>query len=244
MAARGLVRDRRFRALIALVAAIVAFSSAVFAQFHGLTPVDAVYFTITTVTTTGFGDINLVDASWALKLYGILLMLVGAATLAALYALVTDALVSSRIARALGQVPRGIRGHVVVAGLGTVGFRIVEQLVAARVPVAAIERNEESRFVGAARALGVPVIVGDAGLAQTLAHARPQRARCLLAVTDSDVANLEAALNARTVAPDLKIVARLFDADLAERVERIFGIPSRSVSALAAPAFAAAALDG
>jgi Trk K+ transport system NAD-binding subunit len=70
-----------------------------------------------------------------------------------------------------------------------------------------------------------------------------QDAEYLFCVTDNDVANLEAALVARAENPALRIVLRLFDADLAGRVERVAGLGvSRSVADLAAPAFAAAAL--
>ncbi len=240
---RGLARDGRFRVLIGLFIATVAVSTIVFTRLDGLTPIDAAYFTVTTAMTTEYGDIDLFEAAWWFKLYGVLLMLVGAAMIAALYAFLTDALVSSRIARALGQVPRGLRDHVVVAGVGSVGYRIVQQLVAAGLPVAAIERNEHSTFVPAARALRVPLVTGDASLSQTLAAVHVERALCLLSVTDDDVVNLQAALSARAVAPNLPIVVRLFDDDLAERVERTLGIRSRSMSAIAAPAFAAAALD-
>jgi Trk K+ transport system NAD-binding subunit len=69
------------------------------------------------------------------------------------------------------------------------------------------------------------------------------RARCIVVATEDDLANLETALNARALNPSLRVVLRLFDPDLARRVERAFGISiSRSVSALAAPAFAAAAM--
>src|SRR5205807_8925793 len=69
-------------------------------------------------------------------------------------------------------------------------------------------------------------------------------ARCLMAVTDDDAANLAAGLSARTLAPDVRVVLRLFDHDLAARVETAFAIHvSRSVSSLAAPAFAAALSD-
>jgi Trk K+ transport system NAD-binding subunit len=61
-------------------------------------------------------------------------------------------------------------------------------------------------------------------------------------VTSSDIVNLETALNIQALNPDIRVVQRLFDPDLAARVERAFGIHiSRSPSALAAPTFAAAA---
>jgi Trk K+ transport system NAD-binding subunit len=87
------------------------------------------------------------------------------------------------------------------------------------------------------------VRIGDAGLDETLAGLRLDRARALVVVTGDDVANLQAALLARVHAPRLRIVLRLTNTDLAARVERAAGIQlSRSPHALAAPAFVAAVL--
>jgi Trk K+ transport system NAD-binding subunit len=69
-------------------------------------------------------------------------------------------------------------------------------------------------------------------------------ARALVIVSTDDVANLEAALHGRALRPGLKVVLRLFDSDMAERIQRTFNIAtSRSVSTLAAPAFAASLLE-
>jgi Trk K+ transport system NAD-binding subunit len=169
------------------------------------------------------------------------LMLLGGLVVAVLFALVTDAIVTARIARTLGELPRPRAGHAVVCGLGRVGFRIVQRLVAAGVPCVAVERNEDNPFLDATRRMGVPVLVDDASRRETLAPLRLPQARVVLAVTDDDLANLETALNARTLNPSMRVVMRLFSHDLAERSERTFNIAiSRSVSALAAPAFVAA----
>jgi Trk K+ transport system NAD-binding subunit len=234
--------DRRLLALLSVVALLVVASVAVFHFFAALDPIDALYFTITIVTTTGFGDINLRDAPPALKLYGSALMILGAASLAILFGLIADVAVGARLARQLTTVPPRIRHHVVVCGLGTVGFRIAASLVQLGVPVAAAEVRA-SDFVVGARRLGVPVLQANAGHRATLEALGVRRARCLIAATDDDVANLQAALGARALNPTLRVVTRLFDPDLAVRVERAFGIgQSRSVSALAAPAFALATL--
>jgi Trk K+ transport system NAD-binding subunit len=95
-----------------------------------------------------------------------------------------------------------------------------------------------------ARQSGIPVIVGDATQLETLRAANVDGCRALVTVTSDDVANLETALNARAQRPDLRVVLRLFDGDLAARVQEHFGIAtSRSVSYLAAPAFAAALVE-
>jgi Trk K+ transport system NAD-binding subunit len=88
----------------------------------------------------------------------------------------------------------------------------------------------------------VPVLVADIRLPETLQALQVQRARSVVVVTSSDIVNLETALNVQALKPEARVVLRLFDPDLAARVERAFGIHiSRSPSALAAPAFAAAA---
>ena len=240
----GLLRsDRRLAGLALFLGSLLILSEAIFIRFAGLSAVDALYFTVTVMTTTGFGDINLRGAPAPLKLYGVALMLFGAASLAVLYALILDALVSARLARRFGGAPRHMHDHVVVCGLGNVGYRVVEDLVELGEPVAAAEMNEDGRFLPAVRALDVPVVVADTRLSETLEALRVAHARSIVVVTDDDLANLETALNALALNPTLRVVIRLFDADLAKRVERSFEIPtSRSVSELAAPAFAAAAL--
>ena len=172
------------------------------------------------------------------------LMLVGALSLALVYALITDAIVGVRLARSLGERPRPRRDHVVVLGLGRIGQRVIEELVALRIPCVAIERNESAPGVQQAHRLRVPVVLFDVANADTLDGLSLDRARCVMVLTDDDAANLAAALNIRAVHSDLRVVLRLFDHDLAQRVEAAFSIHvSRSVSSLAAPAFAAALSD-
>ena len=81
------------------------------------------------------------------------------------------------------------------------------------------------------------------GIREVLEELRLGTARALVAATSDDLVNLSTALNARVLRPDLRVVVRLFDPDFAMRVQRGFRIRfTRSVSHLAAPAFAAAAV--
>ena len=177
-----------------------------------------------------------------LELYDIGVLLVGVAALALVIALLTDAIVSTRIAHALGGLPRGLGGHAIVCGLGTVGFRIGSELLAEGIDVCGVDIGEDLRLARA-RSAGIASAAGDAAQASTLRSLGVKDAAYLFCVTDDDVANLEAALVARAENPSLRIVLRLFDHDLAGRIERVAGLGvSRSVSDLAAPAFAAAAL--
>jgi Trk K+ transport system NAD-binding subunit len=160
-----------------------------------------------------------------------------------LTAAVVDAVVKARLRVEAGGLAEPISGHAVVVGLGQVGTRVIRALNEAGLDIVAIERDDNARGIQVARELGIPVIIGDASRAETLQAASVKTARTLVIVSTDDVSNLETALLARAERPDLRVVVRLFDAEFAARVQHAFGITaSRSVSSLAAPAFAAAML--
>lgn len=93
------------------------------------------------------------------------------------------------------------------------------------------------------RALGIPVLIVEASDDEILRKTGVERAECLVTVTDSDAANLQVSLAAKAVNPGLRVVTSMFDDDLGGRVESQLDTgPTRLVSRLAAPAFAAAAL--
>ncbi|HLV78972.1 MAG TPA: NAD-binding protein, partial [Chthonomonadaceae bacterium] len=158
--------------------------------------VDALYFLVTTVTTVGYGDINVRDAPAALKLYSCLLMLLGSAALAILYSILTDFIVTARFRQLLGRQRIPQAGHFVVVGLGSVGYRLVEKLRRAGVSVVAIDRDAGGEFVEAVREQ-TPVILGDARLRSTLEQAGAARAHAVLAVTSDDAVNLSVGLETK-----------------------------------------------
>lgn len=237
--------DMRLRRLLVVLLGLLLVSSVIFSVFQELSPIDAIYFTVSTITTTGFGDISFINSHPALKVYGIFLMLLGAASLAILYALITDVLVGARLAGAPVTGVSRLRDHVVVCGLGNIGYRVVERLASMNVPVAACELDGSDRFLTTVRQMEVPVLIADARVPQTLRTLGIERARCLVAAIDDDRANLQTALTARRLNPNLRVVLRIFDPDLAARVEASFEIEiSRSPAALTAPALMAAAVGG
>ncbi|MFG2911958.1 NAD-binding protein [Kitasatospora sp. NPDC048298] len=135
----------------------------------------------------------------------------------------------------------GTRDHVIVVGLGNVGTRVAAQLHDMGVPVVCMERDPQARGIAAVRALGIPVVMGDGPFEQQLRRARLKHSRALVAVSGDDATNLEAALEARHGNPEIRVVVRLFEDDFAGHFYKTLdNAASRSVSYLAAPAFAAA----
>jgi voltage-gated potassium channel Kch len=134
--------------------------------------IDALYFTVETITTTGYGDFSFGHQVTWLRLFAAMLMFGGATTIALLVAFIADVLLSQRFVVAAGRPRvRHLRNHVIVVGLSELGIRVVSDLVAAGHDVAVIERDEENRFLSVANELDVPVIFGDATLVQALESA-------------------------------------------------------------------------
>jgi len=230
-------------ALLGVILAVAGVSTATFALAHDLSLVDSVYFTATTMATVGYGDVNLAGAPDWLKLYDVGLMAVSTVLLASVLAFVTDMLVRSRIDRALGRFPRPTEDHVIVCGLGKAGSRILASLHELGVPCIGVEQNHDAVGIAVAQQLEIPVVFADARAPGSLEALNLQAARAILAVTSDDLANLQCALAAREHNPDVRIVVRIFDPLLAERLDRSIELDlTRSVSALAAPAFSAALL--
>ena len=163
----------------------------------------------------------------------------------ALLPLATAIIVGARLTGRIRSEPRPRGGHVIVVGGGDVGTRVAGGLHDLGFDVVLIDQNPEARGVAFARSLGMPVVIGDAPSERVLRRAGVDSAIALVSATSSDIVNLETALQARAMrGEDLRIVLRLFDDDLAQRVSRTLGnVVSRSVSYLAAPAFAVAMLE-
>jgi Trk K+ transport system NAD-binding subunit len=246
--------DRPLRVAVVLLGLVAVLSVLVLRMGYTkpdgshMTIIDAAYFTVETIATVGYGDFNFAAQATWLRVYAIGLMAGGAILAAIVFAMVTQLLVSRRIERSFGQRRVGaMREHVVVVGLGTVGIEVVEELVAAGRRVVVIDRAEAGRHFAKARALGVPVVVGDATEFAVLDAANLAGATAVAVLTSDDLVNVETGLVVRerlgTRWPSVPVVLRVFDRELARGVEAGFGFDYvRSTAALAAPWFVGAAL--
>ncbi len=200
---------------------------------------EGLYQTVSVVATGSdlHGD-NKPD--WA-KVFISALKIVGALLLAAFTAIFTQSLLRAKLGGAfeIRRIPDA--GHVVVCGLGNIGFRCVEELIRMGQQVVAVERVNDNPFAATVRRMGVAVIIGDATVPEVLRQARADSARAVIAATSSELANLEVALLVRELNPKQRVVVRLSDAEFAAAVREAADIRmALSIPTLAAPAFAAA----
>jgi len=136
-----------------------------------------------------------------------------------------------------------MRNHIVLCGVGKVGYRILEELLELGEDVVAIDRNGESPFVIEMTERGVTMLIGQARSRRTLEEANVKNARAFIVATDDDLANIDAALTAREINPDIRVVIRLFDDTLASKVAHSFHLPAIATARSAASSFIGAATD-
>ena len=131
--------------------------------------------------------------------------------------------------------------HIVLIGLGHLGFRVAQRLHGMGKNVVVVELNLGTHTTIAARDLGIPVIQGDARHPGALEAANIKDASTIILASQDDAMNLQIALRARSLNPDIEVVIRIFDEDFAHSLQDQFGFTALSATEMAAPVFAAAA---
>jgi voltage-gated potassium channel len=182
---------------------------------------------------------------WALQILYFLIPILGLAVVADGVIRFWGALTNKKERRQEWQVAMAstYKNHIIVCGFGKIGYRVSAELVKFRRDVIAIESNPNGRFIDKAKDLGITLLIADARRTKTLLDANIKKADAIVPCTDDELTNLDIALNARELNSGIKVVMRMFDPDLAKRVENGFGIHTAfSASALTAPVFAAAAM--
>ncbi len=131
--------------------------------------------------------------------------------------------------------------HTILVGLGHLGFRVLKRLREAGAEVAVIEINPKAELLRQIDKLQSPVLEGDAKDNQTLLNAGIARASAIVICSNDDTLNLKIAFKARKFNPNIRVALRIWDDDFASTIEEQFGYHALSATAIASPAFAAAA---
>lgn len=226
-----------------LLAAVLLSGTLLFWKFEGHAPTKALYFTWSLVTGQPPESF---PAHWPLQaaffVVPVLGMLVILESIVEFALLLRDRRRQERSWHLM--MAKHLSDHVLLVGLGRLGYRTYTVLRRLGEAVVIIERNDKNQFLDELRREGVPVLLGDARDDQLLIEANVAKAKSIVLATTDDLANLEAALDARRYNPNIRVVLRMFDPKMADKVREGFNIQlSMSQSGIAAPAFATAALD-
>jgi voltage-gated potassium channel len=178
----------------------------------GGTWLDALFMTVTTITTIGYGEVR--PLGTAGRLFTMVVAVVGIASLFYTFTVFMESLVTARLADPRGRrrMERRIgelQGHVIVAGIGRVGRQAVEEIRDAHIPVVVVDPSAAAARHAEER--GWLLLNGDATDDGVLERAGVRQARGLVVTTANDATNMFIVLSARVLNPGLFIVSRAVD---------------------------------
>jgi voltage-gated potassium channel Kch len=240
--ARGGRRPRRLNPILTrlAVAALVVFLLGTWyfhAAFHDRW-LEAAYFVVATMTTTGYGDVT-PDRNHPAEIVAAMLLMLAGITLTGLFiAFGASLLTRVHWIRMQGLRPVHRRGHIVVCGAGSIGSGVIELLRALDKRLVVVEVAPDPTIVELARVQVFDLLTGDASRDETLDLCDLDAAHSLVALTNVETLNLEIALGARARNPTMPVVLRIAEESLAASIARHFEFDTTfSAAALAAPAF-------
>jgi len=216
---RSLPLSRRLGTALSLFVLAIAVGTGGYVVLSGMTLVDALYQTVTTLSTVGFRELK--PFGTVEKLFTICLILVGVGTVLYTLTLIVEEALEGDLRgrfyiRRMELEIEKLRGHYILCGFGRVGREIARELKEREVPFVIIERTPEvSEY---ARAAGYLVVDGDATQEEVLVTAGLRNAHSLLAASDSDAINTYITLTARAINSTCFIVGRVSDPNNEEKL--------------------------
>jgi hypothetical protein len=218
----------------------IVFSSVVYFHLNEqLSWLDAFYFVVVTVSTVGYGDINLQNSNELSKVIGIALIICSSLFIWLIFSLLIDTIIKKRTQRSLGRKKYNYKNHVIICGLGRLGYFIADELQKTGIKIVIVESNQESANIEYFRNQNIDVYNGNARLPHVLQDVGAENCRALISVINDDYTNLEIGLNARYFQPNLRLVLRIFDESMALVIKEKFDIHlTKSMSYIAAEKFA------
>jgi voltage-gated potassium channel len=211
------VLPRQFLLMLLIPVLLLVAGTVGYQILEGLSAFDALYLTVITLTTVGYGDIHPHTAAG--RTFTMFLLLGGVFTLLYAATEIIRGIVSGELRTALGRQRMernlaGLRNHLIVCGYGRMGHLVGAHFAAGGLPFVVIDNQAESLAD-----FQVPhglALHGDATSDEVLRRAGVERARALITVTTSDADNLYITMSARLLNARLFIVARAED----ERAEQ------------------------
>jgi voltage-gated potassium channel len=219
-ATRGSDLSRRVRWTFISLVAVFVFGVLGYWVIEDWSLLDAVYMTVITLTTVGFSEVRPLDTNGRVFTIVLLVMGVGLAliSVALIAQMVTESQFGVRSRRR--RMERGIdrlRDHTIICAYGRVGRAVARELLANDRPLVVIDPKEDLRE--RMESDGVPFLIDDPSSEAVLRRAGVDHARSLVCAVDSDATNVYITLIARSIRPDLQIVARASEPGSPERLE-------------------------
>jgi voltage-gated potassium channel len=209
---------RRVAYAVAALLAVVVGGSIAFHETLDETWMQAVYRTTVTISLAGLDTVPRNDEARAVS---IVLVLAGITIFAYIATVLVEGIAGGVFTGAIAERRRQrtierLSDHYIICGYGRVGRRVAAEFRDEGVPFVVLDFSEDA--IEAAREANVLYVEGSGTEDKDLREAGLERARGLVASSDSDADNLYITLSARDARPELLIVARASDEDAAKKL--------------------------
>ena len=205
--------------LIAIIVSIILIFAGMtgYRLIEGWSFLDALYMTVITITTVGYGEIH--QLSKAGRIFTVVLIISSFGVMGYIVASIGQTIIAGQIRQVLGRRKlekkvKRLKNHYILCGYGRIGSFIARQFALEDVPFVVIEKDTDR--IKLAEEDGFPYVGGDASDDDVLINAGVEKAKCLVAATGSDADNLYITLSTRSLNPTIYILSRSGD----EGVER------------------------
>jgi len=190
--------------------AIVVLGSLSYVYLEGMDLFQALYLTITTITTVGFGDV--IPHTIAGRAVTIVLMLTGIGVSLYFASNIVALVLEGHLANAFGRRKmlkriRNLKDHIIICGAGRVGQQVIERLKREEVEIVVIEKEQQT--VDRLLAEGLIAVLGDATEDSLLVGLGIDKARGLISALPEDTQNVYVTLTSKGLNPNLMVVARM-----------------------------------
>lgn len=203
-----------------LIFAIVGAGTFTYVYLENLSFLDALYMTVITLTTTGFGDI--VPKTEAGRIFTIFLLLLGVGlvtySISTILSYIASIDFTQRRRQRMENKIKDFEGHTIVCGFGRMGGIICKRLQEENVKFVVIEKDEV--LLEKLANEGYHHIVGDAAHDDILLKAGVEKASVLVSVVDNDSDGLYIALACRSFNKKLHIIVRANERSAERRMLR------------------------
>nr|WP_321231523.1 potassium channel protein [uncultured Psychroserpens sp.] len=171
--------------------------------------VDALYMTVITITTVGFGEVQPLDAN--AKIFTVFLILASVVILGYAITVITEYILSQNNYEELKQKKMqkkidSFKGHIIICGYGRNGKQAAKKLLAHKKPFVVIEKNKD--IIDKFQSEMVPFVLGNANEDEILLQAGIERAKTLISALPNDADNLFVVLSARQINSEMNIISR------------------------------------
>jgi voltage-gated potassium channel len=214
-------RKDRVAVFIFALVLIVLFGVTGYRILLDLSFIDALYMTIITISTVGYAEVSAMTPQ--AKLFSIVLIIISLGSVGYMFTRIVSSLMEGDIRKAIRRkmMERKIsdfNNHYILCGAGETGWHAMKRFQKSNVNLVVIDKDEN--VVAELLEEGVPVILGDATMDETLQRAGIERAKGLICSLSKDADNVFTVLTARELNKNLYIVSRAIDKNSHDKLKR------------------------